>query len=116
MLRRVVNFEAFEKAKQRPRQPILEFVSYLEGLEEHFDPGTLKHQRNTFLNKICLKYRQKIVKNKQMNKMRIKEDIISAIAFQETYTISREDNKRPWELKDKKEKPSYCSHKKPGER
>ena len=63
MLRRVVNFEAFEKAKQRPRQPILEFVSYLEGLEEHLDPGIPEHQRDTLLNKIRPEYRQKIVEN-----------------------------------------------------
>ncbi|MAD86322.1 MAG: hypothetical protein CL912_25470 [Deltaproteobacteria bacterium] len=63
MSRRVVNSEAFEKAKQRPGQPILEFVSYLEGLEEHLDPGIPEHQRDTLLNKIRPEYRQKIVEN-----------------------------------------------------
>jgi len=116
MSKRVVNSKAFERAKQRPGQPILEFVSYLERLKEHLNPGILKHQRDTLLNKIHLKYRQKIVKNRQINRMRTKEDIISAVALQETYTIGRGNNKRPREPEDKRGKPSYCPHKKPGER
>lgn len=51
-----------------------------------------------------------------MNKMRIKEDIISAVAFQETYMISRGGNKRSWESKDKRRKLSYRFYKKPSER
>ena len=48
--------------------------------------------------------------------MRIKKDIISAIAFQEIYTIGRGGNKRPRKPKDKRKKPFYCPHKKPGEK
>ena len=116
MSRRVVNSEAFEKAKQRPGQPILEFVSYLEGLEEHLDPGIPEHQRDTLLNKIRPEYRQKIVENGQMDRMRTREDIISAVTLQETYTIGRGGNKRPREPEDKRGESSYRPHKKPGER
>ncbi len=93
--RRVVNSEAFKKVKQRLKQLIFKFVNYLKKLKKHFNLNTPEHQRDTLLNKIHLKYYQKIVKNKQINKMRTKKDIISAIAFQETYTISRGGNKKP---------------------
>lgn len=48
--------------------------------------------------------------------MRIRKDIIFAIAFQKTYTISKKSNKKPREPKNKRKKSFYCPHKKPGEK
>ena len=51
-----------------------------------------------------------------MDRMRIKKDIISVVALQETYMISKGGNKRFREPENKRGEPSYRPHKKPGER
>lgn len=51
-----------------------------------------------------------------MDKMYIKKNIIFVIAFQETYTIGKEGNKKPREPENKRGESFYRPYKKSGKR
>ncbi|CZS92462.1 uncharacterized protein RAG0_03027 [Rhynchosporium agropyri] len=99
--RRVANSQAHENARQRPGQLIREFVNYLEEREgEKREPFTERQLRDILFNKIRPEARQKIAENGQADRLQTRDQVISAVALQETYTLSRgtSSNKRQREL------------------
>jgi len=104
--RRVANSQAHETARQRVGQPIREFINYLEGLEEHLEPFTERQLRDILFNKIRPEARQKIVESGQADRLQTREEVISAVALQETYSLAKGNNKRQREPENKKEEPS----------
>jgi hypothetical protein len=120
--RRVIKAKAHEDAKQRVGQSILEFVNYLEEKEEYMEPYTERQKRDILFNKIRPEYRRQLVENGRADDLTTRDQIISAVALQETYIlrdISREKAKSEKEAsKDRKPEKESKSHRphKSGER
>jgi hypothetical protein len=106
--RRVLKALQHENAKQRPQQPILEFVNYLEEKEEYMEPFTETQKRDILFNKISDEIRKDIMKNGRTSDLKTREDVISAVALlQQAYPRKPAGDPPAKDKRDNKDKPRY---------
>ena len=81
-----------EQARQGERQGILDFVRYLEELEEDLEEFTPIQKRDILLNKIRPEYRRRLMENGQATRMETRDEVIAAVALLEASIPWRERN------------------------
>jgi hypothetical protein len=81
--RRVGQTVDYHDAKQRPDQPILAFVDYLEELEEDQEPMSQAQERDMLFAKIRPEIRQRLLENGQATQCTTREELITAISLLE---------------------------------
>jgi hypothetical protein len=94
------------EARQREKQPIRQFVDYLESLEDELEPFTEIQKADFILNKCLPEVRQKIINTGRVTQEWTREELVTTIAMMEEGTRLRKprstsENRRPKEQEEK---------------
>ena len=79
--RRLLAYEKWEEARQKPEQKVTVFKAYLEEVEAHLPPMSEEHRANFFLAKLQPRLKDRILSTGNVPKLR--EEILAMAIMQE---------------------------------